>query len=60
MTRATFSTRDDLLQCLRWLKPDGVLIAYRSEALPISDTEIHRYSIGGESRVLQVVRAGMA
>lgn len=32
VTRATFSGEADLLGCMRWLRPGGKLIAYRSES----------------------------
>jgi 16S rRNA (guanine527-N7)-methyltransferase len=54
ITRATFSHASDLQACLRWLAPDGRLIAFRSSAsletlLASSGFGLHRYEIGDRS-----------
>ncbi len=58
VTRATFSGRDGLTSCLRWIRPGGVLIAYRSGSMAeIDGSTSHTYAIHGEDRILQVIRS---
>jgi 16S rRNA (guanine527-N7)-methyltransferase len=56
VTRATFSSPDDLEACLTWVRPGGVLVAYRSERSGASATEVHSYDLRGDRRVLEVWR----
>jgi 16S rRNA (guanine527-N7)-methyltransferase len=57
VTRATFSRETDLVACLDWLEPGGLLVAYRGTvAEPLQVGEPYRYELAGTSRSLQIVR----
>ncbi len=51
VTRATFSSEQDLLACLRWVPVGGELLALRAgDEPPSSATTVHRYTLRGARR----------
>ncbi|MEZ4272919.1 MAG: 16S rRNA (guanine(527)-N(7))-methyltransferase RsmG [Myxococcota bacterium] len=58
VSRATFSADADVQHCLTWLKPEGRLIAMRSEAAASIGAERHPYTLGQKQRFLDIWQAG--
>ena len=58
LTRATFSSPEDLRQCLSWLEPGGRFVAYRSaESSPLNGAERQTYCVGRTSKALDLLTA---
>ncbi len=60
VTRATFSSNQDLRDCMKWSTSDGQLIAMRSESGTgdtQSPTTIHPYKIRQSQRALEIWQA---
>jgi 16S rRNA (guanine527-N7)-methyltransferase len=58
LTRATFSSPDDLRQCLSWLEPGGRFVAYRSaDSSILHGAERQTYSVGRTSKALDLLTA---
>lgn len=54
VTRATFSSEADIQDCLRWLRPGGLLIAYRAAAdIGPQSQRVHQYQVNGINRALE-------
>ena len=58
VTRATFSSDEDLTLCLSWLEPGGCFVAYRSaESSPLEGAERQGYRVGQTDKALDLLRA---
>ncbi|MBN1961631.1 MAG: 16S rRNA (guanine(527)-N(7))-methyltransferase RsmG [Deltaproteobacteria bacterium] len=49
VTRATFSSVDELLACKKWILPNGILLAYRSE-ISEKALKVHSYNLLNEQQ----------
>ncbi len=56
VSRATFSSTADLTDCLRWVVSGGLLVAFRSEPTGAPGSNVHRYELAGQPRVLEIWR----
>ncbi len=54
VTRATFSAEKEILECMEWARPGGLVIAYRSDPTGIPGSALYPYQILHFSRVLEV------
>ncbi len=54
VTRATFSDPKELAACLAWVKPGGLLIAWRSSETGDRAARQHPYQLGNQARVLEI------
>jgi 16S rRNA G527 N7-methylase RsmG len=56
VSRATFSTTEDMEKCLRWLLPGGKMYLYRTEPTGFTNriTEQHRYTINANNRLVEI------
>ena len=54
LTRATFSAAEEIAECLAWVEPGGIVIAYRSDPSGLPGTRLHRYAIRNHARVLEI------
>ena len=54
LTRATFSSDDDLRACLSWVAPSGRLIAYRAGDARSDADRIIPYELNGETHALHI------
>ena len=58
VTRATFSSEEDLALCLAWLKPGGPFLAYRADTSPpLPRAERLSYTAGATDKALDLLRA---
>ena len=56
VTRATFSTGQDLANCLKWVNDSGSLILYRAlDAEPLPNAVRKPYTINGHERTLDII-----
>jgi len=54
VTRATFSSNQDLTACCAWVKDGGRFIAMRSAASGLTGSEIRAYRLQGSARMLEI------
>ncbi len=54
VTRATFSSAEEIAACLDWVAPGGPVIAYRSEPTGLAGTRVHPYRLRDLDRVLEI------
>jgi 16S rRNA (guanine527-N7)-methyltransferase len=54
VTRATFSAAEEIAECLAWVEPGGIVVAYRSDPSGLAGTQVHPYAIRNHARVLEV------
>ncbi len=53
VTRATFSDPEELSACLHWVRPGGVLLAYRASGTATPEVRTHAYNVRGAPRLLE-------
>lgn len=54
VTRATFSSFEEISDCLSWVAPGAPVIAWRSAPLGLGGTRLHAYKIREADRVLEI------
>ena len=54
VTRATFSSAEEIAACLDWVTPGGPVMAYRTEPTGLAGTTVHPYRLRDVDRVLEI------